>query len=224
MQTDARNFWFGQRRTAGFTLVELLVVIAVIAILAGLLLPVIGNAKARAQSTQCLNNQRQIGIAFRLYVDGNNDVLPQRFYGVTNASGVPIGYDELLIPFAGVGGRHTERLQLFVCSSQRKTDYPTEPGYGMNWYYDNARFSAAQRSSETILLSESAGIFGAGSHRADRDSITPGELDDERHNKRANYLFFDGHAATWAWTNTITADLWGSDQGLHNPPAPPPGS
>jgi prepilin-type N-terminal cleavage/methylation domain-containing protein/prepilin-type processing-associated H-X9-DG protein len=58
-----------------FTLIELLVVIVVIAILAALLLPVLSVAKARAQRISCLNNQRQLGLAWMLYASGTDDRL-----------------------------------------------------------------------------------------------------------------------------------------------------
>ncbi|MGC3958312.1 MAG: DUF1559 domain-containing protein [Verrucomicrobiota bacterium] len=60
-----------------FTLIELLVVIAIIAILAALLLPVMRRAKESARGTACLSNLRQIGVALQLYVDANNQRLPE---------------------------------------------------------------------------------------------------------------------------------------------------
>src|SRR2546430_16276839 len=87
-QSVKLNARCGQRLSpVGFTSTELLAVMAMIAILAGLLLPVLAKAKSQARRVQCINNQRQLFLAWTLYADDHDNRLVPNGHAPVTAFG-----------------------------------------------------------------------------------------------------------------------------------------
>ena len=157
-------------RHKGFTLIELLVVIAIIAIIAGMLMPAIQMARHRARRIQCMNNEKQIGIAMFLFVDDNDGSLP-----------LSANWNTTIRPQAN---QRSATDGIFSCPADSGASGAKGLGYGMCQDASGQPVAAIQYSAEKLLVADS--------EQGEVNAMD--QLDFNRHQQFVNVLFADGHA------------------------------
>ncbi len=134
-------------RRSGFTLIELLVVIAIIAILAAILFPVFSRARAKARQAACMSNLKQIGLAFHMYAEDYDELLPylapSQFnwtYGWRWDPDFPgWGFRDNLARLYNALNPYIKNSQIWFCQDDVwRMDVPTYAPAGTRWGTDQA--------------------------------------------------------------------------------------
>ena len=177
-------------------------VIALIAILAGLLLPSISRGKSRARAAECLNNLRQIGIASRMYADDNDELLPQSSHEHASWVGTLQAYLGGTSVFRCPVDSNRQRLYSYAIN-----DYlTTAPSGSTNQNF--SRITAVPAPASTLYMAECQDDYEGSDHfhfadEADGGYTPPAfiaQVAAGRHGVGANYLFVDTHVEFMSWS------------------------
>ena len=227
------------RKLGNFTLIELLIVIAIIAILAGMLLPALNRAKATAQKISCMSNLRQLGLAIQCY---GNDFGPY-FSTANTAKDTTSGSAPYTVSGAGEAYAWWDQLtrlnyipknlKVFVCptafNSFSSAELKYEHSYAAPYWTLNAdNFSSCYAAplnynlfsrfgaSKIFLLTDSSDSNGMPQARLVYTPTTYYGLPAGRHINKANMLFLDGHVGNYS-----VGQIYGSFYTINLPPSSP---
>ena len=129
----------------GFTLIEILVVIAIVAILAAILFPVFAQARESARKTSCLSNVRQIGTAYSMYIQDYDEHFPPHVTERTAPAGTPdTAADRAPFSYKIKLAPYTKSDKIFKCPSAPAWPDP-QP-----WAFDDSAAPAAQQQSRPL--------------------------------------------------------------------------